>query len=136
MAWRLGEVFNVSGRVDDAVAVLERAWKFAESKSVLAFAPRVLAFLGDAYGRAGRTDEAAATGQWALQLARQLGQRGDEAWALHLLGSIHGYGAGANANQARDSHEEALGLAQELGMRPLEAQCHFALGELAGKAGE
>jgi tetratricopeptide (TPR) repeat protein len=134
MAWRLGEVFNVSGHVDDAVAVFERAWQFAESKSVLAFAPRVLALLGDAYGRAGRTDEAAATGQRALQLARQLGQRGDEAWALYLLGNIHGYGV--DANQVRDSYQQALVLAHELGMRPLQAQCHFALGELAKKGGE
>ena len=76
------------------------------------------------------------TGQRALQLARELGQRGDEARTLYLLGNIHGYGASANANQARDSYQQALALAHELGMRPLQAQCHFALAELARKAGE
>ncbi len=134
MAWRLGEVFNVSGHIDDAVGLFERAWQFAESKNVSAFAPRVLAHLGDAYGRAGRSDEAAATGQGALRLARQLGQRGDEAWALYLLGNVHGYGA--DADQARGRYQQALVLAHELTMRPLQAQCHFALGELAKKAGE
>ena len=92
--------------------------------------------LGDAYGRAGRIDEAVTTGQRALQLARKLGQRGDEARTLYLLGNIHGYGASANATQVRESYQQALVLAQELGMRPLQAQSHFALGELAKKAGE
>ena len=59
-----------------------------------------------------------------------------EARTLYLLGNIHGYGASANANQARESYQQALVLAHELAMRPLQAQCHFALGELAKKAGE
>ena len=120
----------------DALALLDRAWQFAESKSLLAWGQPVLALLGDAYGRAGRNDQAVTTGQQALRLARQLEQRGDEARTLYLLGNIHGYGASANANQARENYQQALVLAHELGMRPLQAQCHFALGELAKKAGE
>ena len=118
------------------IALFERAWQFAESKSLLAHGQPVLALLGDAYGRAGRIDEAVTTGQRALDLARQLEQRGDEARTLYLLGNIYGYGASANANQARDSYQQALVLAHELGMQPLQAQCHYALGELARKAGE
>ena len=57
----LGEVFNVSSQLDDALVLFERAWQFAESKSLLAYGP-VLALLGDAYGRTGRIDEAVATG--------------------------------------------------------------------------
>jgi len=136
MASRLGEVFGLSGHIDDAIALFDRAWQFAEAKSVFAFGPQVLALLGDAYGRLGRVQEAVTTAQRALDLARQLRQRGDEARTLHLLGNIHGDVASANANQARDSYRQALVLAHELGMRPLEAQCHFALGELAKKAGE
>jgi tetratricopeptide (TPR) repeat protein len=96
----------------------------------------VLALLGDAYGRAGRIDEAVSRGQRALDLARQLRQRGDEARTLYLLGNIHGYGDSANPNHARAAYQEALALAHELGMRPLEAQCHLALGELAAKMGD
>lgn len=136
MAAHLGEVFLLSGHLDDAIALLDRAWQFAESKSVFAFGPQVLALLGDAYRSVGRIDEAATTVQRALDLARQLGQRCDEARTFHALGNIHGHVASANAKQARDSYQQALVLAQELGMRPLEAQCHFALGELAQKAGE
>ena len=136
MAARLGEVFNVSGHIDDAVALFDRAWQFAESKSVFAFGPQVLALLGDAYSRAGRIGEAVTTAQRALDLVRQLRQRADEARTLYLLGNIHSRVASANANLDRDSYQQALLLAHELGMRPLEAQCHFALGELAKKAGE
>jgi tetratricopeptide (TPR) repeat protein len=92
--------------------------------------------LGDAQGRAGRLDEAVTTGSRALNLARELGQRGNEARTLYLLGNIHGYGASANTQQARESYQQARALAHELGMRPLEAQCHFALGELAKKSSD
>jgi tetratricopeptide (TPR) repeat protein len=136
MAAYLGEVFNVSGQLEDALALFERTWQFAESKSLLAFGQPVLALLGDAYGRAGRIDEAETTAQRALDLARQIGQRGGEARTLYLLGSIYGYGASPKASQARDSYQQALALAHELGMRPLEARCHFALGELAKTAGQ
>jgi tetratricopeptide (TPR) repeat protein len=135
MAANLGEVFNVSGHIDDALALFDRAWQFAESKGLLAYGPSVLSLLGDAYGRAGRIDEAVATGLRALELARQLGQRADEARTLYLLGNIHGYAASANTNPAREQYQQAFALAHELGMRPLQAQCHLALGELAAKAG-
>jgi predicted ATPase len=135
MVSRLGEVFNVLNHSEEALALHERAWQFAESKGIVAFGARALALLGDAYGRAGRIDEAVSSGQRALDLARRLGQRGDEGRTLFLLGNIHRYGESANANRAREIYYEALALAHELGMRPLEAQCHFALGELAAKTG-
>ena len=136
MASFLGHVFNVSGHIDEALALFDRAWRFAEPKSLLAYQPPVLALLGDAYGRAGRVEQAVTTGQRALDLARKLGQRGDEALTHYLLGNIYGYGAPDNENQARESYQQAQMLAHELGMRPLEAQCHVALGEMAREAGE
>jgi len=135
MASSLGEVFNVLGHIEEALALHEWAWQFAESKSVFTVWPRVLALLGDAYGRVGRIDGAVSSGQRGLELARQLGQRGDEARILYLLGNIHRYGQSANANQAQTAYQEALALTHELGMRPLEAQCYLALGELAAKTG-
>jgi tetratricopeptide (TPR) repeat protein len=129
MAARLGEVFSLFGQVDQAIALFVRVWQFAESKNVLAFGPQVLALLGDAYWRVGRMDEAVISAQRALALARQLGQRNDEAWALYISGNIQSYGLPENENQRRDSYEQSLKLARALGMRPLEAQCHLALGQ-------
>jgi tetratricopeptide (TPR) repeat protein len=91
--------------------------------------------LGDAYGRAGRLEEAVSAGERALDLARQLGQRGDEAHTSYLLGKIYGYGAAPNVDQARDCYQPASVLAHKLGMRPLEAHRHLALAELASKTG-
>jgi len=135
MVVSLGEVFNLLDHIEETLALHERAWQFAESKSIFAFGARVLAVLGEAYGRARRIDEAVSSGQRALDLARRLGQRGVEARALFLLGNIHGYGESAKANRAGEAYHEALALAHELGMRPLEAQCQLALGELAAKTG-
>ena len=133
MTWCGGEVLSVSGQLDDAISLCERASRFAEAKRILAFAPQVLAILGDAYGRVGRIDEALATGQRALDLAHDLGQRGDEARAHFMLANIQTYEPGAKADYARESYQKALWLAQDLGMRPLEAQCHFALSTKVGQ---
>ena len=135
MAGLVGEAFNVSGQLDDALPLFERVWRFAQSNGLFAHGQPVLALLADAYGRAGRIDEAATTGQQALHLARKLGQRGDEARTLYLLGNIFVYSAPADANQPRATYQQALALAHELGMRPLQAQCWFALGELAARTG-
>jgi hypothetical protein len=78
MAWSFGEVFNVLDHIDDALLLFDWAWQFAESKSILARGQRVLASLGDAYGLAGRIDEAVATERQALGPARQLRQRGGD----------------------------------------------------------
>ena len=42
MAAYLGEVFSLSNHLDDALALFERAWQFAESKSLLANGQRVM----------------------------------------------------------------------------------------------
>src|SRR5262249_36673325 len=135
MAASLGEVFNALGHIDDAIALFDRAWQFAEAHSMLTLGPRVLGLLGDAYGRARRCGEAIATGERALALALQLGQRGDEARTLYLLGNIQGHGEPANVNGVRERYHKAMALARELRMRPLQAQCHFALGQLAWNTG-
>jgi len=136
MAATLGEVFNVTGQLDEGIALLEEAWRFAESRDLLAWGQPVLALLSDAHGRAGRSEQAVATGQRALDLARQMGQPGWEASTLYLLGDIHCHGALASTSQPRECYEQALLLARELAMRPLEAQCHLALGEVAIEAGD
>jgi len=76
------------------------------------------------------------TGERAVGLARQLGQRGNEARALYLLGNIYSYGRSSDAVRARETYRQALMLARELRMRPLEAQCHLALGEPGSNAGK
>ena len=71
----------------------------------------------------------------ALDLARQLKARGDEAQALFQLGAVHAQASPPDVQQAEARYREALTLAEALGMRPLQAHCHRGLGTLYAKTG-
>jgi tetratricopeptide (TPR) repeat protein len=92
--------------------------------------------LGQAHLLAGRLEEAHALAERALALAREHHERGNEAYALHLLGDIAARREPAEAEQAAAHYREALALAEELGMRPLVAHCHLGLGTLYATTGQ
>jgi hypothetical protein len=69
----------------------------------------------------------------ALDLARQLKERGYEARALHQLGVVHTHADPSDVAPAEAHYQQALVLAEELGMRPLQAHCHLGLGTLYAK---
>ena len=72
----------------------------------------------------------------ALDLAREHQERGDEAYALRLLGDIQAQRDPPEAEQAEAHYRQALALAEELGMRPLQAHCHRGLGTLYATTGQ
>jgi tetratricopeptide (TPR) repeat protein len=72
----------------------------------------------------------------ALDLARQLKARGQEAYALHQLGVVHAHADPPDTAQAEVHYQQALALADELGMRPLQAHCHLGLGTLYATTGQ
>ena len=82
-------------------------------------------YLADAHQRAGR----------ALELSRDLKQRGHEAYALRLLGEIAIHREPPEAELAEKHYRQALALADELGMRPLRAHCHRSRGKLYATIG-
>src|SRR5207244_12962243 len=71
----------------------------------------------------------------ALDRARQLKARGDEALALHQLGAVHAHADPPDVAQAEAYYQQALALAEDLGMRPLMAHCHHGLGRLYHQTG-
>jgi tetratricopeptide (TPR) repeat protein len=77
--------------------------------------------------------EATAAGQQAVTFARDHSERGNEAWALRVLGAAAAHRAFPDADQAESHYRQALALAEELGMRPLAAHCHLGLGALYQK---
>jgi predicted protein tyrosine phosphatase len=79
---------------------------------------------------AGQRDQAAAVARRALECAREQTERGNEAWALHLLGDIAAQHDQPDVTTAEAHYRAAMTLAAELGMRPLVAHCHLGLGEL------
>jgi hypothetical protein len=69
-------------------------------------------------------------------LARGRGERGNEAWALRLLGEIVSHHARPDAATATAHYGAAMTLASELDMRPLVAHCHVGLGTLHRRTGD
>ena len=99
------------------------------------FQARIVAQMGEACLLANRFDDAITFAGRALRLARERGQRGYEAWALHLLGEIAAHPGALNSGDSESHYHAALALAEELGMRPLVAHCHLGLGKLYRRAG-
>jgi tetratricopeptide (TPR) repeat protein len=98
-------------------------------------APRVV-LLGQAYLLAGQAEEAVRVAERALQLARDHKERGNEAWALRLLGEIASRSDPPDVEKAAECYGESHALAAELEMRPLVAHCHLGLGRLCRRRGD
>jgi tetratricopeptide (TPR) repeat protein len=84
----------------------------------------------------GHGEEAWQHARQALDLARRLKARGDEALALHQLGVVQAHADPPDVAQAEAHYQQALALAEELGMRPLQAHCRLGLGTLDLKMGQ
>ena len=124
----LGYAYAVGGRLREAIPLLEASLKhLGETRRGHALFTARLAY---AYLRARRENEAARLASDALSIARGRGERGYEAWALHILGEITGHIAVPRPDIAIHHHSEALALAQDLGMRPLAAHCYVGLARL------
>jgi tetratricopeptide (TPR) repeat protein len=87
-------------------------------------------FLGEAYWLTGRPLVAHMCARSALQASRTLKERGQEGWALRLLGEISSRQDPPATRAAEASYRQALLVAEELRMRPLLAHCHLGLGTL------
>src|SRR5262249_53785675 len=94
------------------------------------------AYLSEAYLVAGRLEEAHQHAAQTLDLARQHQQRGNQAWALWLLGESTARQASPEIESAAGHYRQALALAEALGMRPLQAHCHRGLGTLYARLGQ
>jgi class 3 adenylate cyclase/tetratricopeptide (TPR) repeat protein len=130
---RLGLAYARCGRLTEALPRLEEAVLYTNYVYAYASFTRALA---EGYFLAGRTDEAIQLAKRALALARERGNRGEDAWSLRLLGEIYSRAPAPNAEQARSSYDEARNIADALGMRPLVAHCHLGLGKLRRHTGE
>ena len=79
---------------------------------------------------AGRLEDAHVLAEQTLALAREHQERGNEAYALRLLGEIAARRDAPAVEQTAVYYQQALILAEELGMRPLQAHCYLDLGTL------
>jgi tetratricopeptide (TPR) repeat protein len=134
-AAHLGAAYVLSGRLDDAVPLLEQAMQDAAAMGLRASPWLKAGWLSEAYLLCGRRAEALELALQTLNLAVENHKRGDQAWLLHLLAEIARRANPAEIDVAQIRFQEALALAGELGMRPLQAHCHLGLGRLHWSAG-
>ncbi len=132
----LGHVNALSGRVAEGTSLLQQALSDYETIGLGLFRSLVGVQLGEAFLLAHRVEDAFASAERALELARNRAERGHEAHALRLLGEIAAHPEPPDVEIAQGHYREALTLAETLGMRPLVAHCHRGLGRLYGREGK
>ncbi len=133
IAGHLGAAYTLGGRSAEAIPLLEEALE-REYRHWLEPVPSL--GLAEAYLRAGRTKDASLQVDRALEVARQRGQRGHEAWIRWLFGEIAAQNGASDSGIVEGHYRQALVLAGELGMRPLIAHCHLGLGQWHRRAGD
>jgi tetratricopeptide (TPR) repeat protein len=131
----LGHVYAWSGRIEEGVSCLQQALTACECAGIGFHHSLSVEQLSEAYLLAGQVDNAGAGADRAVMFARGRGERGNEAWALRLLGDIASHHARPDVATAAAHYGAAMTLAFELDMRPLVAHCHLGLGRLYGRTG-
>jgi tetratricopeptide (TPR) repeat protein len=130
IAAALGTAYTLCGRVADAVPLLTQAIEQPTGRILALYQALPQLSLGEASLRYGRLEEAHVLAARALAHARAHQERGNQAYALRLLGEIAAHQAPLAIESAEHHYQQALTLAEELGMRPLVAHCHHGLGRL------
>jgi class 3 adenylate cyclase/tetratricopeptide (TPR) repeat protein len=128
----LGQAYALAGRIAEALPLLAQA---VVSEDTALGGPALMTRQGEAYLLAGRLAEALPLAEHAVALAGERKERGNQAWALRLLGEIVAHRDPPTSKAADSAYCQALALAEALGMRPLQAHCHHGLGTLYGRRG-
>ena len=110
----------------NARGMLEKAVSTARTQNLAARRSLILSWLAEVNAREGRLSDAEIHAVKALRLARKNCERGQEAWALWILGEIHARCAKEDPQEAIAHYANAKRLAKRCGMRPLVA--HSCLG--------
>ena len=122
------------GERDEATRALEAASTAPTGTGVGIFLARRAVWFGEAARWCGRPQEAIRLANDGLRRARAQQERGDEAWALRLLGDLAS--DRQQVSEAEGHYRDALAVAEALGMRPLIAHCHQGVGGQARRTGD
>ena len=131
LAAQLGHVYAQSGRVSDGLSLLREALTTHESLGLGVFHSLAVVHFGEACVLGDQPEEAFTSAMRALAMARERGERGYEAYALHLLAEVASHPERSDLEAAETHYRDAWALANELGMRPLVAHCYLGLGKLS-----
>src|SRR5262249_24858942 len=119
----------------DAVPLLTQALEQTTAWETVVFQALCWLSLGEVQVRAGGLEEAHTLAEQALAHARTHQERGNQAYALRLLGDIAAHRQPQEVEPAETPSRQALSLAEALGMCPLMAHCHRGLGMLYAATG-
>jgi tetratricopeptide (TPR) repeat protein len=123
----LGLAYALSGRAAEALHLIDQVMVHEETGTG---GSSGMLRLGEVYLLVGRPENASQLAERALVLSRDRKERGNQAWALRLLGATALHDNPPDVALAETHYRHALALAAELGMRPLVAHCHAGLGTL------
>jgi DNA-binding NtrC family response regulator/tetratricopeptide (TPR) repeat protein len=130
----LGYAYVLAGRAGEAGPLWVDDAASEAPIGALGGEARRLAYRGAGRLATGNRHEAASDARRSLEVAMTRQERGNEAWALQLLGDLAGGEEVPEAETADQRYREARALADERGMRPLVARCHLGLGALYRRA--
>jgi tetratricopeptide (TPR) repeat protein len=136
MVAALGAAYTLAGRGTDTVLLLTPVLAQPMTQHMVGDQTLCTLALGEAQMWVGRLEEARALAERALALTRAHQARGNQVYALHLLGDIAARREPPEVEPAVAYYQQALTLAEELGMRPLQAHCHRGLGTLYATTGQ
>jgi tetratricopeptide (TPR) repeat protein len=131
----LGAAYTLAGRVADAVSLLTPVRKQSIAMGRAHYETLCSLSLGEAQMLSGCLMEAHALAERALMLTREYQERGNQAYALRLIGEIATHREPPESALAETHYRQALALAEALGMRPLQAHCYLGLGTLYSQMG-
>src|SRR5262245_21625664 len=136
MAADLGLALANTRRVDEGLAMAAEGVARARSLGRIGRLSLLVTHLGHVSLLAGQAGAALELGREALHLAVTRKERGNQVYALWLLGEIAAREGTAGARRGQDHLRRAAALADELGMRAMRARCLLALAMAARDAGE
>ena len=123
----LGYAYACVSRTEEGLALLEDVIQNSRSRGVMPGHSLEVCWLAEAQLNANMLEDAAGNAGSAISLARQCGERGNEARALSLLGQIALRSEPTDGAAVEESIHAALDLAMALGMQPVIAKCERLL---------
>jgi class 3 adenylate cyclase/tetratricopeptide (TPR) repeat protein len=133
-AW--GWTLAWAGRTVEGLPHLERSVTVWEGLGTKVYLSGFYFWWAEGLLLANRVAEARGAAEKARAFATELGERGNEAHILYLLGNIAAAGEPPELAGAESFYEQSMALATELGMRPRLAHGHLGLGRVHGKTGK
>ena len=127
--------YALCGRLAESVPLWEQGVEQAVSQGKRPPQAPWGVWLGEAQLLAGCLEEVQQLAQRALTLSQLHQERGNQAYALRLLGESAARRDPPDVESAASHYRQALAFAAEMGMRPLQAHCHHGLGRLYGQTG-